>query len=90
LQHVQQRAIDYLGGKCTRCNYTGHYSSFDFHHINPSEKEFNWNIARKKSWENLLPELNKCTVLCACCHNIIHSKLNNDGTLNREYIPTNL
>ena len=84
------KAIDYLGGKCKRCGFTGHYSAYDFHHINYLEKEFDWGVARKKSFEKIIPELDKCNLLCRNCHQIIHTKLNNDGSLNHEYIPTNI
>lgn len=87
---LKLKAIDYLGGECNRCGFIGHYSSYDFHHTNYKEKEFNWNVGRKKSFINLIPELDKCIVLCRNCHQMIHTKLNNDGSLNSEYIPTNL
>lgn len=87
---LKLKCIDYLGGKCSRCGLVGHYSIYDFHHIDYREKEFNWNVGRKKSFENLIQELNKCSLLCRNCHQTIHTKLNNDGTLNVEYVPTNL
>lgn len=79
---------------CRTCGETKsiieYHSSYDFHHINYLEKEFNWNVARKKSFDGLLPEIKKCIVLCENCHQMIHTKLNNDGTLNSEYVQTNL
>lgn len=89
-RELKQKAISYLGGKCTRCGFIGHFGSYDFHHSDPNDKEFNWNVARKKSWNNLLPELNKCVLLCRNCHTFIHCKLNEDGSLNPEYIPSNV
>lgn len=83
---LKLKAIEYLGGKCKRCKITGHYSIFDFHHKIPNEKEFNWDKARKKTFEKIINELDKCDLLCKNCHQIIHTKLNNDGTLNTEYI----
>lgn len=87
---LKLKCIEYLGGCCSNCGFIGHYSSYDFHHNNYKEKEFNWNIGRKKSFENLLPELDKCKLLCRNCHQMIHTKLNNDGSLNPYYIPTNI
>lgn len=87
---LKLKSIEYLGGKCDHCGFIGHYSSYDFHHINYLEKEFDWSKARKKSFEKIKPELNKCIVLCRNCHQMIHTKLNNDGTLNPYYIATNL
>jgi hypothetical protein len=87
---LKLKAIEYLGGKCNRCGYIGHYSSYDFHHLNYLEKEFDWGKARKMAFEKIKPELDKCILLCKNCHAIVHTKLNDDGTLNNEYIPTKL
>lgn len=87
---LKLQSIEYLGGKCNRCNFIGHYSSYDFHHVNYLSKEFDWSKARKKSFDKIKPELDKCILLCRNCHQMIHTKLNNDGTLNLEYVPTNL
>lgn len=40
----------------------------DFHHRDPSEKEFTIGSRRSKSKEVLLKEIAKCDVLCANCH----------------------
>jgi len=86
---LKKKAIEYLGGKCKRCDFVGHFSCYDFHHLVPKTKEMNWGQMRKKSWNNLLRELNKCILLCGNCHKIIHCKINDDGSLNNEYIPSN-
>lgn len=85
----KKRAIKHLGGKCRECGWEGHYSGFDFHHKNPDEKEMHWGDdgMRTKSWEVLLPELDKCILLCSCCHKIVHCKVNDDGSVNSNYIP---
>jgi len=85
----KKRAIEHLGGRCVDCGFKGHYASFEFHHEKPEEKEMNWNKMRKKSWINLLPELNKCILLCSNCHGVVHCKLNDDGTINENYVPSN-
>lgn len=72
---VKQKSVDYLGGKCNRCGWSGHLSGFDFHHKNPDEKDFNpsgVNLANK-SWEKAKKELDKCELLCALCHRAEHS-----------------
>lgn len=66
-----------LGGKCQRCGWTGHQAGYDFHHINPSEKEFAIGRMANISWEKLKTEISKCELLCRNCHGIEHS--NKDG-----------
>lgn len=77
----KQECVDYKGGVCVDCGYNNHsfLSVFDFHHKNPSEKEF--SIAQYQRWslKNGLPdkvrnELDKCDLLCANCHRIRHEK----------------
>ena len=41
--------INLLGGKCERCGLTlnnSHYSVFEFHHVDPSTKEYVWTKLR--------------------------------------------
>ena len=66
-------AIHYKGGKCEDCNLelkNSHYSVFEFHHLNPLEKEFDWNKLRLRSILKINSELDKCALLCANCHRI--------------------
>ena len=72
---IKQKAIDYKGGKCVKCDYNKCNAALDFHHIDPSQKDF--NIAAKgytRSWNKVKAELDKCILLCANCHREIHSK----------------
>ncbi len=48
----------------------------DFHHLDPSEKDFTLSDAVRlsKSKKKILNEISKCMVLCANCHRIIHYK----------------
>jgi hypothetical protein len=69
----KQKAIDYLGGECVDCKGVFPTSVYDFHHLDPSEKEFNLgNILRRKDFEFVEKELSKCVLLCANCHRIRH------------------
>jgi predicted HNH restriction endonuclease len=70
-------AIIYKGSKCLRCelHFTqSHYSVFEFHHRNPLEKDVSWNKLRLKSLDKIKNELDKCDLLCANCHRIVHSE----------------
>lgn len=72
---VKKRSVEYLGGKCERCGWEGHLSGYDFHHKDPSEKDFSPSAMElaNKSWERAKEELDKCELLCAPCHRKEHS-----------------
>jgi hypothetical protein len=76
-QELKQRAIEYLGCICKRCGLKDPMalSVYDFHHRDMSLKEANvGNMIRKMlSWEEIKVELDKCDLVCANCHRIIHS-----------------
>lgn len=68
-------AIYYKGSKCEKCGWSGNHLGFDFHHIDPNEKEFEMNtlFQKRKSWNNIKKELDKCQLLCTSCHRLNHS-----------------
>lgn len=71
---VKKRCVEYLGGKCSRCGYIGPIEAFDFHHIDSSTKEFTIGECYNYGWERIKRELDKCELLCAICHRIVHSE----------------
>ena len=72
---VRLMAIEYLGGKCIRCGYNKYPEVLEFHHKDPSQKDF--NVSSKghcRSWERVKKEIEKCNLLCANCHREIHAE----------------
>ena len=70
-------AILHKGGKRAVCGiaYNGRNGSiFDFHHINPKEKEFTWDKLKLRNIEDIKKELDKEICVCSNCHRLIHSK----------------
>ena len=66
-------AIEYKGGKCVKCGYNKCNAALDFHHLDPTQKEFNLGShGHTRSWERMKVELDKCILLCANCHREIH------------------
>ena len=71
IQWQQQRkieAVNYKGGKCTKCGYNKYPCALDFHHLDPSKKDFCISKRKNCSIEILKPELDKCILLCRNCH----------------------
>lgn len=70
---IKETAIQYKGGCCKQCGYNTHFAALQFHHIDPSTKDVSWNKLRLRSWDKIKIELDKCQILCANCHSIVHS-----------------
>ena len=66
-------AIKYLGGECIKCGWKGNQAALQFHHIDPTQKDFVIGNVANKKWEVIKSELSKCKLLCANCHSITHS-----------------
>lgn len=68
-REFKRKAVEYKGGKCSRCGYCKCINALEFHHRIPSEKSFAISLARKTSFnQTILDELDKCDILCANCH----------------------
>lgn len=76
-RRLKSWAVAYKGGKCKLCGYNRCVAALEFHHRNPSEKEASWTKLRKLSIASIKAELDKCDLLCACCHREEH--FNADG-----------
>ena len=66
------QAVMHLGGQCQHCSKTEPVIIFDFHHLNDSNKEANISTLLCKKWEKIVPELEKCLLLCVNCHRAVH------------------
>ncbi len=71
--NLKKWAVDLLGGKCKICGYQKNIGSLDFHHLDPSRKDF--GIANKKSKLKIQQEIKKCILVCKNCHGEIHAGL---------------
>lgn len=63
---------------CKRCGET-RYWVLDFHHPDPNEKEFNISDGIRNKFETILPEIQKCDVLCSNCHRDWHYRSITEG-----------
>jgi IS30 family transposase len=68
-RRVKQILVEEAGGKCVLCSYTRCQRALQFHHLDPTTKQFHLghgghcrSIARSRI------EARKCILLCANCH----------------------
>jgi hypothetical protein len=70
--------VELKGNKCKICAKSYPLPCYDFHHRDPSTKEHNLGKLfirdlKDDSWLTwVLPEVDKCDLLCSNCHRILH------------------
>ena len=74
-QRLKARAIEHLGGSCIRCGYKKCAGALEFHHRDPSKKDFGIASGDIKGWDAVREEIEKCDLLCANCHREVHAGL---------------
>ena len=62
------------GGKCERCGYNTCVKALEFHHIDPSKKDFTISSDNFKLKE-AIEESKKCILICANCHRELHDNM---------------
>ena len=68
--------VEYKGGKCEKCGYDKCNSALEFHHLDPTKKDFSPSANMNMAWNKIQNEIDKCILVCANCHREIHEKLN--------------
>lgn len=71
-QDKKIQALNYKGGKCIKCGYNKYAGALDFHHLDPSKKDFAISRRKNCSLETIKSELDKCILLCRNCHAETH------------------
>jgi len=74
-RNMKLQAIKLLGGKCIRCGYNKCVDALEFHHKDPSVKEFKLGSGNTLSWKEYKSEALKCMLVCSNCHKEIHSEI---------------
>lgn len=65
--------VEYKGGRCERCGYCKNYAVLQFHHRDPTQKEFTISDYKISDFnDDIKDELDKCVLLCANCHGETH------------------
>ncbi len=79
---IKKLCVDYKGGKCQCCGYNKCIAALDFHHLDPSEKDFSIAHKRGSSFtEEIKKELDKCVLICSNCHREEHVLLKDGKSL---------
>lgn len=71
-KRIKEQLVEYKGGKCEICGYDRYFGALDFHHKDPSQKDFNIS-GGTRSFENMKKEVDKCIMVCSNCHREIHA-----------------
>lgn len=68
-ERIYKVALHY-GCQNPSCKWDGEFipSQLEFHHLQAGEKEYNVSGMCGRSDDKIAAEINKCCVLCACCH----------------------
>ena len=73
---VKKLLVDYKGGKCEKCGYNKCIAALEFHHLDPTKKDF--AISRRGNslaLAKMKKESDKCILVCSNCHKEIHAAL---------------
>lgn len=85
-KNLKKRCAYLFGSACVLCGYSNCLAALEFHHLDPTQKDFQISEAysNPKAWALVVEELRKCTLLCANCHREVH--YNNLYIENKQYI----
>ena len=76
IKAMKKRIVEMMGGQCEICGYNKCLDALEFHHKDPSKKDFQICCTGGcPSFERLLEEAKKCQLLCANCHREEHWRL---------------
>jgi hypothetical protein len=71
---LKRLLVGHFGGKCLGCGYNRTHKALEFHHVDPTRKEF--GLAQQglsRSWERCVREAEKCVLVCSNCHKEIEA-----------------
>lgn len=68
-KRLKSKLVEEFGGKCQICGYCKCQQALQFHHIDPSLKEFSIaQYGNTRAYEKSREEAKKCILVCANCH----------------------
>lgn len=73
-QEQKRKLVEYKGGKCEICSYSKSNRALEFHHKDPSQKDFSIS-SYSTNFNRMITEVDKCILICANCHRELHEEL---------------
>lgn len=70
-RRLKERLVSGFGGKCAICGLSDDPVAYDFHHVDPVQKDFQLS-SKIVSWARACQEAAKCVMLCVICHRKLH------------------
>jgi hypothetical protein len=76
---VTKKIIDAACNKpCFRCGNRYPAYVMDFHHLDPNMKDLSVSGMKTYRIDRVLSEIDKCIVVCANCHRVIHNEVGHE------------
>ena len=75
---LKNEAVYYAGGCCTLCGYDTCVGALEFHHMDPTGKNFEIANRKAKNLIEIMDELDKCVLVCSNCHCLQHFRERNE------------
>ena len=83
----KKEIVKMMGGGCVLCGYNKNIAALDFHHLDPSQKDYSpRGLMRKKSIDEIMNEIRKCILVCKNCHAEIHHPMESGNAEPREEV----
>ena len=63
------------GGRCSICGYSQNLAALVFHHTDSNSKDFKLDMRSlsNRKIQPVLSEIEKCILVCANCHAVLHN-----------------
>lgn len=84
-RRVKQLAVEHKGGKCESCGYKKCIAALEFHHKDPTEKDFAISSRSVLGIDKVIKEVDKCVLLCSNCHREEHEKQRSESSMARTF-----
>jgi DNA-binding transcriptional ArsR family regulator len=73
-REVKRQLVEEAGGRCRICGFCAHPAALQFHHRDPTVKEFHLgHQGLTRSIARMRAEARKCVLLCANCHALVEA-----------------